>query len=144
MLAAAVAKHLDTALTPVKFSESGTGGNCFVGWMPDVPDLAVMVNPTGGQEQPTRDPSDSPTVQVIVRSAKGTQRVGHELAQNIYSTLQCLDRTVLDPAGVDETRVIGTTAEQSAPISLGLDAVGRPEWSLDFVFQIHNPTTHRP
>jgi hypothetical protein len=81
---------------------------------------------------------------VIVRSAKGTQRVGYELAEDIYSTLQCLDRTVIDPAGVDETRVIGTTAEQSAPISLGLDAVGRPEWSLDFVFQIHNPTTHRP
>lgn len=144
MLAIAIAEHLDDQVPDVVFSATTAGGNTFVGMMPDRPDLAVMVMPTGGPPQPTLDPSDTATLQILVRAARGAMVAAHDLTAAIYGALAGLDHTTLDAYGDHEVFVIGTTGIQSAPTYLGLDDVGRPEFTLNFDVQFSNPTTHRP
>lgn len=143
MISTAIAKHLH-GLGLVVFDPVGTTGNCFVEHMPPSPDLAVMVKSTGGNEQPTKDPSDNPVVQLLVRGAPYDPTGPHDLAKALYSALQVLDGVWLDQAGPDAAWVIGCTGIQSSPIGIGQDDQQRHEWSLNFSLHTHSPTANRP
>jgi hypothetical protein len=139
---AAYAKHLHS-LDLVDYRPDTAGGDCFVGYMPDTPDAAVMIKITGGQPQLSKEPDSLPTVQVLVRGPAHGLRAAQERADAIFSALACLDGVTLDEGGPDETRVIGTTPLQSAPIDIGVDSAQRPERSLNFVAHVHLPTANR-
>ncbi len=143
MFAAAIARHLAAAVPALTFNPSGPGGNLFVAHMPPAPDVAVTVMPAGGGWQPDRTAHDIPAVQVIVRGARHDPHGSFELARAIYSELTGLGPVVLDPGGPDEVLLIGATAVQSGPVSLGPDGNDRPEWSLNFRCHTHAPTVHR-
>jgi hypothetical protein len=143
-LYAALAKHLDAEVASLTYDATGATGNVFIGLMPSTPDVAVGIMPTGGLPQLTKAPTDLPTVQVRVRSTQDDPRTGLELALSILDVLNCLDATTLDPAGADEIFIIGCTAQQSAPVSMGQDSNRRNEWSLNFQTRVHAPSTHRP
>lgn len=144
MLARAIAKHLATVVDGLTFDADDGGGSLFVNWMPSEPDVCVAVMPSGGLAQPTKAPTDLPTVQVLVRGDAADPDQGYPMARSIYAALTCLDGTVLDENGDDEVLVIGCTAVQSDPIPLGRDDNDRPEWSLNFQARTREPTTFRP
>lgn len=144
MLVAALAKYITAQITELTFDETGTTGNVFIATMPSSPDLAVAVMPTGGLVQPDFTPERIPTPQLLVRSVRHDPRPGLTLATRLLEALDGLDLVTLDPGGVDETRLIGCTATQSAPTSLGLDDNRRHEWSLNFTCRTWEPSTLRP
>lgn len=143
MLAFAVAKYLPTVVDTLTFDETGPSGNLFVTWMPSTPDLCVGIMGQPGQPQLSKLPVDLPGLQVLVRGVRYDTRTPFDLARSIYSALNCLDNVTLDQGGDDEVRVIGCTALQSDPTSIGRDDNGRPEWSLNFAFRTYAPTAHR-
>lgn len=144
MLARAIATYLGANVAGLTWAGCATGGNVFVATMPDSPDVAVMVMPTGGREQLTRLPYDLPSLQVMTRGEPYDAVGPFETAAAIYSALTCLDGVTLDPGGDDEVLVVGCTAAQSAPVSIGRDANDRHEFTTNWRLHVHNPTTHRP
>lgn len=144
MLAYAVAKHLAANVTALTFNPATSGGNTFVEDMPPLPDLAVMVSGQPGLPQMSRLATDLPGIQCIVRAAAFDVVNGYAVARSIYSELTCLDGITLDQSGAHEVYVIGCTASQSEPASIGRDDNERPEWSLNFQLRTHAPTKHRP
>lgn len=143
MLAVAVARHLHTEGLAA-LDETGATGDLFVAHMPNKPDAAVCVMPTGGIAQRTRHPIDIPTIQILIRGAPHDARTPLQRADAIYAALAALDNALLDPGGPDEVWIIGCTPAQSGPIPMGQDELQRPEWSLNFELRVHNPTVHRP
>lgn len=144
MLAFAVAHHIATNVAALTFTPTATGGNVFVDWMPDQPDMAVAVMSQPGRPQRSKLPHDLPGIQLLVRGTKDTLRTTVELADDLYSLFAGMGRQVLAADTADEVIVVGCTAAQSSPVPLGRDDKGRPEYSLNLEFHIHNPTLHRP
>ena len=144
MIAAAVAKHLAAEVAGLTYTPTAATGNVYLAHMPAGPDIAVAVMPNGGDRQPTRDPHDTPSVQVIVRGERHAWRASYVLARAIYDQLACLDGVLLDAGGVDEVWVVGTTPRQSDPVPMGADDNDRPEWSSTYDLLVNAPTTHRP
>lgn len=140
MIAAAVAKILDDSIESLTFRPNGAGGNVFVDWMPDQPDIAVAVMTRPGSPNLTKLPGETVGVQVLVRHT--STRAADDLADLIFDALACAPAQVLDDGGPDEVQVIGVTPGSHSPI--GRDVKERPEWSLNFTLRIHNPTSHRP
>lgn len=143
MIEVALARYLH-GLSIVTFDETGATGDCFVATMPSTPDVAVMVTPTGGLPQLSRQPTDLPTVQFLVRGPRHDPRPPLARARRIIGALTCLDLVWLDQGGTAETFVNSCTAMQSDPISLGQDDNQRHEWAVNFALRTHSPTAHRP
>lgn len=144
MFAAALAKYIAANVAGLIFDPTGVTGDVFVATMPSTPDVAVMVNPVGGYIQPDLTPERIPTPQVLVRGPRLDPRPGLLLATTILDALDGLALVTLDPGGADEVRLIGCTAMQSAPVALGMDSNDRPEWSLNFICPIWQPSALRP
>lgn len=140
MIAAAVARTLDTEIESLAYRPALAGGNIYVGWMPDTPDIAVAVMPRPGTPNLTKLPGDVANVQILVRHIDEVAL--DELTATIFDRLACLPAQVLAAGTTDAVQLIGCTVTSSAPI--GRDAAGRPEHSLNVTLRIHNPTTHRP
>lgn len=140
MIASAIARTLDAAIESLEYRPDSAGGNTFVDWMPDSPDVAVAVMAQPATPNLTKLPGDSGQVQVLIRHTDpdGLSR----LATSIFDALACLPAQILAAGTPDEVQLIGCTATTSGPI--GRDEAGRPEWSLDVSLRFHNPTTHRP
>lgn len=143
MLAKAVAHYL-TELEILDYRESAVGGNTFIDWMPDSPDLAVALMSQPGRPQRSKLPHDLPGLQAIVRAPAQKSEQAHNLATEILEAMNGLAHTTLDPDGEHETIVVGCTASQSAPVPIGRDDKDRPEYSVNLDFHTHNPTSHRP
>lgn len=146
MIAKAIAKHLAATVDGLTYSETASGANVFVQDTPDgpgTPHSCVTVMAGSGAAQLTRDPTDLPTIQILTRGEPGDPLGGHDLAAAICSQLTCLDGVALDVDGTDEVFVIGCTAIQSTPGSIGADAAGRQEWSQNYQLYTHAPTIHR-
>ena len=138
----AFARYLSDQVAGLTYDPTGTSGNIFCGFMPDEPAVAVMLDGgAGGRPQLTKRPTDLPDVHIIIRGDRHTS--DDALAQAVYSELQCLDHTELATGTADELYLIGCTAEQSDPISMGRDARGRPEWSLNFNARVRAITANR-
>lgn len=142
MIDTAIAKHL-TTLELVTYDPDGADGDCFVGFMPSTPDAAVMIKLTGGLPQPSKEPDDRPTVQILVRGTRQDRQGALDWAVAILGALNCLDGVTLDEGGADEVYVVGLTAAQSAPIDIGKDDNDRHELSLNFDAYTHAPTLNR-
>lgn len=143
MLYRAIAKDLGASIDGLTFAPDAAGGNVFVGHMPNAPDAAVAIMPTGGDQQATRAATDLPTFQVLVRGDRFDVDGSYAVARAIYSRLACLDHVTLDDDGDDEVRVVGITPLQSDPTPIGRDENDRPEWSQNFSSRIHSPTLNR-
>ncbi len=143
---------LDTEITGLTYEPADVGGNVTVAWQPDDGlALAVAVMPTGGRAQPTRQPDDYPSVQIIVRGAPQDSYTPRRVAQEIHDLLNCrpgqweLDGGVTpDGTTIDPVLVMGVTALQSTPVPLGRDALDRHEYVVNLDFMVSHPTAHRP
>jgi len=144
MLAAAVAKLLLVELEWVDFREHEPGGNTFVQDVPSAPDECLSLFGSGGDPQPTLDPSDAPVLQVRSRGAERDPVTPYERLRAISAVLACMDLVWLDEGGAHEVFVVSCTPLQSDPVPMGMDGSQRHEWSLNFAFDTHAPTAHRP
>lgn len=143
MLAIAVAKHLDLVVPNVTFDEAGVTGNTFIATVPSSPDAVIAITPSGGAANRTLQPDDFPSLQVRCRGPRFDPRPGYATARAIYEALNGLDNITLDQGGEHEVRVVGCTAVQSDPASIGVDENDRHEWVVNLDFHVHAPTTHR-
>lgn len=137
MLAVEIAQYLDD-LTVVTFSLTAAGGNTRIGSMPTTPDIAAGIWPTGGPESSTKTGYDERHLQVRTRSDLDL-RTGYDLGINIYNVLHGMEYTTL-PGG---TLVVYCAGIQSEPVSIGEDDSGRHEYTLNYRFEVRNPTTNR-
>lgn len=140
MIASAIARTLDAAIESLEYRPDSAGGNTFVDWMPDSPDVAVSVMNRPATPNLTKLPGDTAQVQVLVRHDDPTD--ARSLALQIFDALACLPAGVIAAGTDDEVQLIGCTVTSIAPI--GRDEAKRPEYSLNVSLRVHNPTTHRP
>lgn len=144
MLAAAICQHLDEQFAELTFTGSQNTGNVFFSNEPAAPNKAVTVyGRPGTPEQSFKLPAADPHIQVMVRAEPYAHRAGFDLALAIHGALDHLDGVSIG-TGVDEVYVVGCTAQQSAPVELGRDALHRPKFSLNFTLSINQPSAHRP
>jgi hypothetical protein len=145
VFALALARYL-TAQGHGTFDGLGTRSDIYVGRQPPKsPANIIMVNPTGGVPVlagGTR-PYDEPTVQLLVRSACREDAAGLRRAQGLYDALHGLHNVTMDATGDDPVYVVRVLAQQSAPISAGVDGEGRSLWSINLAARVRNSTAHR-
>lgn len=139
----AIAAHAAAHVDGLIFDPTGTTGTLFIATMPSTPDLAVMLNPVGGLQQPDLTAERIPTPQFIVRSTPQDPRPGFALASRLLEVFDGLGAGTLDPDGV-ALPIVGCTALQSAPVAMGMDDNRRHEWSLNFTLRIWQPSELRP
>lgn len=120
------------------FDETGVAGNIFIATMPNKPDHAIALFPTGGYPSSGTHGYDEPTFQVLVRGGLDP-RAPMQKAQDIYDALHGLHHTEL-PGG---TWVIGCLGIQSGPVAIGKDQSGRHEFSLNFAIEVRSLTMNR-
>jgi hypothetical protein len=114
------------------FDENGTTGNVYIGTIPEKPDAAVAIFPTGG---PGNDPLDEYTrvnFQVIIRTIPHDPRTGETLAQQVIDALNGFNSDYLTDGG---NWVFDTTALQSGPNNIGRDPNNRFEYSQNFTIE---------
>lgn len=106
--------------------------NLFVSEMPSAPDNCVCVYDTGGFEPDSNFTYERPTVQIMVRGAKGAYFSAHEQAQEIRDVLTATINHTINGA-----RYIAIWC-QSDVLSLGFDNNHRPMLSVNF--RMHRTT----
>lgn len=111
------------ALTTEVESLLTTISNVYLGNLPDSPDNAVAIIPTGGFSRDLYFGNDSdlrePTFQIIVRNTS-------------YATGETLCETILGLLSGKTTTRIKMIQQMSDVISLGRDQNNRPNWSINF------------
>lgn len=137
MLAVEIAQYLDTNVADVDFSLTAVG-NTRIGSMPTSPDKAVGIWPTGGPESSTKTGYDERRLQVRTRS-NSDPRTGYDLGIDIYNALHGLKQVTLSGG----TLVVYCAGIQSEPVSIGEDENGRHEYTLNYRFEVRNPTANR-
>jgi len=117
------------------FDPEGLGGDIFLGVLPNQPDEAIALYPTGGQGANSKLGYDLPTFQILVRGDQDI-RTGYAIAQMIYNTLHGFRSKTFVPGG---QWIVSCLGLQSAPVHLGPDANRRHEFSLNFIVDTRNP-----
>lgn len=72
--------------------EEVTEANCFIGIMPNVPDLCVCLNDSGGGEQDDRLALDTSSLQI---RSRGDYNTAHKILNKIKLAFQAIPRVVL-------------------------------------------------
>jgi hypothetical protein len=142
MIALYAIEVLEDASIP-GFDWQGTkrGGNVFVDWMPDQPDLAVAVmNRPGSEPDDAHFGYDRARVQFIVRGAKAGQVEAVALLEGIRDALAGAHSVILE----DGTIIVRAWALDSHPAFIGNDEAGRPEYDCHVEIEVTRPTTWRP
>lgn len=141
-----IAEHLAANHADLAYDDTGVTGQIFVATMPSVPDTStdvhVAVMPYGGAEEPTKQPTDLPLVQLLIRGPRFDPRPALAMWADLYALFAALSSTEIGTS--DPVFVIVCTPLQSGPVALGKDDNDRHEFTLNLQFRVHAPTTHRP
>lgn len=122
------------------YTPSATGGNVFVGKLPDSPDLAIAVARYPGGESDSKLGEDSVQLQFRIRGPHTDYSAGEAKAQQVYDQLHGLANRTL-PHGTWLSLCVGL---QSGPIDIGTDKTHRPEWTVNMRAEVERTTQHRP
>jgi len=125
-----VAHYLDDNSIGV-FDESGATGDIFIATMPDKPDEAIAIYPTGGYKaEGTRlSRAGLPTVTILVRGDRDP-RTAEDRAQLIYDLLEGFHADSFVSGGY---YIIDCRGIQSGPNHIGQDENLRHRYSLNFL-----------
>jgi hypothetical protein len=143
VIAAAVAHYMHS-LGLVDLREDA-GGDCFVQrQLPPDPDEAVSVTAYGANpvEGDWMLGYDEPTVQVHIRGTDDP-RTAESRAGAVYAAWQGLAHTTLAADTDDEVRLILATCQQTGPVYLGTDDLGRHEFVVNLALHVRAQTAHR-
>lgn len=138
MLIAEIAQYLNAQGIGV-FESGGLGGDIFIESCPSSPDNVIYITGTGGPQGDGKFPVDRPTLQIIVRG--GVNPIAAQSrAQSIYNILHGFHHARFCDDGY---WIVGCWGIQSSPTHIGVDDLGRHEYSLNFQLEIENITAHR-
>lgn len=130
-----IIEYLDANVTDITSDPTGVSGNIFQDRLPAEPDIAVMVEPTGGFPRDMRNTQYfEPTVRVLTRS-DADPRNGYDLAVDVIDVLGALGSMEFVDTGA-EWRVIKCQAVQAFPINIGQDDNGRNRYSCNFELEV--------
>lgn len=107
----------------VNFQASGTGGDCYLEWLPPAPDAIVSLWEYQGSEADARLAHDYPNVQVRTRAADPTS--SRARCQALVDALHGFSGRLPDGTAVEQ--MLGTN-----PTPIGQDAAGRYEHTASF------------
>lgn len=136
MLIAEIAHYLQSKGIGM-FEDGGPGGDIFLLQCPSLPDDLVYITSTSGPSPDSEFPVDRPTVQFIVRAVNVA--AADNKAQAIYKELIGFHTAQFVDGG---TWIVNCTAI-NAPVYMGIDDLGRHEYSLNFQLETINNTAHR-
>lgn len=127
-------QYLANNINDITYDDTGVSGNIFQDVLPTSPDIAVMVQGTGGfpKDMFLVDYSE-PTVQVIVRGTRDP-RVARGLINEIVDTIGTLGATKFVNDG--DWYVIKCHAIQPQGIYIGPDDNNRHRFSINFELDI--------
>lgn len=144
MFVVAVMRYLAERVPSLSFDPLGVTGNLFLSNSPSTPDEALVVDPYGGAQEATRQPTSLPLLQFIARGPEFDPFAPLRLLNTVHDELAGLDLVSMTDGDGNTFRVISCTPVQSESFPLGQDESRRFERSQSFGFRIHAPTTHRP
>lgn len=121
------------------FEPDDDDGTLFLEKLPQSPDAAIGIFSTGGYEASGTHGYDRPVTQVRIRGEKHGVTGALAKARAVYAALQGLHSTTLP----DGTYVVSCKGLQSGPVSIGFDDNDRPEYTINFVWETRDVTTHR-
>ena len=139
--------YLDAQIDDIDYEPSGTDGNIFDNVLPSSPDLAVMVENTGGFPRDMRNTKYySPTIRILVRGGRDP-RPARELAQKIIDTIGVFgnDRFTEEynflqgstyTSLMEGLWIVKCQAIQPTPINIGRDNQGRHRFSCNFELEV--------
>ncbi len=143
---ASIAEHIAANHADLSYDASGVTGQIFVANMPSVPDsdtdVHVAVMPYGGAEEATKQPTDLPLVQLLIRGPRFDPRPALAVWADLYALFAGLATTAIGTS--DPVLVHMCTPLQSGPVAIGKDPNDRHEFVLNLQFRVHAPTIHRP
>jgi hypothetical protein len=123
------------------YKADGTaGGTIYLHELPQGPDVALAVSEYGLAEADAKLPYAEPGIQVRVRGDAGDFRTAERLAKQVWDALHGLGGRTL--AGGTWLQL--ALCQQSAPMPLGRDGNGRPEWTVNARCEIEQSTPNRP
>lgn len=131
-----VARYLEV-LGLLSYDPTGRSGDTFMETMPSGPDECVALSIYGGPEADSLLPYDEPALQVRTRARD--PRVSRDRGVAIRDELHGLGPITLP----DGTLLLSCIAIQSAPATIGQDAVGRHEHTVNYRTEVHAPSAHR-
>lgn len=124
MFAEEVAQYLNLQGVGL-YKSNDTGGNIFVGFLPNSPDTAIAVLQTGGDTAPIALQQSVESLRVIVRGGFDTVEAS-ALADKVQKALHGVRDTRLVPGGQWVCAI-----HAHIPAGLGMDANGRHEYSVN-------------
>ena len=128
-------QYLANNITEITYDETGITGNIFQDSLPASPDIAVMVEATGGFPRDMRNTQYFlPTIRVLVRS-DADPRNGYNLANKVIDKLGALGSMEFVASGA-EWRVVKCQATQGFPINIDRDENGRNRYSCNFDLEV--------
>lgn len=114
------------------FDPTGVTGDMFIGLLPETPDGALAIFPTGGFQADSKLGYSMPTLQIVVRGTMDP-RPAQQRAQAVYDALHGVRNRSFTDGG---TWVVSCLGMQSAPTHIGRDDNGRHEYSLNFRLEL--------
>jgi len=101
----------------------------FIGIMPESPDACVSIRDMTGPPPELRYELDYPSIQILIRGAKGAYPTAFAKAQAVHNALHGVVNTT-----INLTRYLLISAAHS-PAYLGDDSLNRPLFSINFDVQ---------
>jgi hypothetical protein len=113
------------------FDETGTSGDIFIGTIPDQPDVAIAIFPTGGSAADLSEYNVG-SYQLMIRTVPNDPRGGETTAQSIVDSLNGFNSDYFVDGG---NWIVGVEAKQTIPNNIGQDEKSRFEYSQNFIIE---------
>ena len=126
-----IMKYLASNIDDIIYDGTGTTGNIFQDSLPASPDIAVMVENTGGYPVDMGNIEyKEPSIRILVRGSLDP-RPAFQLSTDIINLIGYLGAVT-----INGKRIIKCESVQGAPINIGRDDEGRHRFSINFDLEI--------
>ena len=126
-----IMEYLGNQIDEVNYSSDSINSNIFDNTLPSSPDLAIMVENTGGFPRDMKHIKYfRPTIRVLVRGSKDP-RQARNLSEKIIDSIGTLGNIQFG-----KWRIVKSQAVQSHPINIGRDDNDRHRFSCNFELEI--------
>lgn len=128
-----IMQYLANEIYDIDYDETGVNGNIFDNVMPSSPDIAVMVESTGGFARDMRNTEyKEMSIRILVRGTRDP-RTARSLANDIIDAIGTFGSGRFVTDGV---WVVSSQAIQAKPINIGRDDNDRHRFSTNFELEI--------
>ncbi len=134
MLSENLLQYLADNIPDLTFDKTGTSGNLFDNALPDKPDIAVMLENTGGFPRDMRNTNYKLVSIRFLCRGDLDPRNAKSLAIDVIDTIGTFGGSKF--ASTSNYKIISCQATQGFPINIGRDENGRHRFSCNFELEI--------